>query len=607
MLSEAFRPRGYMITPQYLFENAEKYGNMPAMSTRKGEAERGVPWEWNTDTWSEVLEKTLEIAKSLHALGYEKHDKLSIYSYNRPEWFLIYAASQMLNGVAVGVYHTCSPEEVEWVVGNSESKFVFVGTNPQGGNDSQKMPNTRMDKIIGNLPQIQNAIVLEDSGSMNSDLAMNWEDFLTKGEGVDDSVIKERMNGVDIHDTCALIYTSGTTGNPKGVELTYDNFTFELDSIEKVIRFTPGDCYVSWLPLAHVFGQVADNHLWVRDAMHLHVVDNALHAVDYAKKVQPALFIGVPRIYEKVYSNLKSTLDSKAVIRIGLKIPVLKKVLQKAVKKKIGMVNCKYAITGAAPINPDILKLFHHIGVPLYEGYGMTETTAGASLNYEKNVKIGTVGRPMPGTELKTDTDGEIMFRGRHIMKGYYNNPEATAEVMDGEWLRSGDIGKIDSDGYVSITGRKKELYISSGGKNIAPLLIEETMKAIPLVSQCFLVGDGRKFCSALLTLDVSAILRDKFGMDGAHLPKDPAKQIALLNEQGHQLSEYTDSADIHAEVEAQVMELNKQFAPPEQIKKFTILPRDLTVDDGELTPTLKIRRIQIRENWATEIEDMYA
>ena len=597
-----------MITPQYLFKNAEKFGDMPAMSTRKGEAQRGVPWEWNTDTWSDILAKTLAIAKSLHALGYEKEDKLSIYSYNRPEWYLLYAASQMLNGVAVGVYHTCSPEEVEWVVGNSESKFVFVGTNPQGGDDASKMPNTRMDKIMGNLPLLQKAILLDDSGSMQNDNAISWAEFLAIGEGVDEATIKERMNAVDPHDTCALIYTSGTTGNPKGVELSYDNFTFELDCIEHVIRFTPGDCYVSWLPLAHVFGQVADNHLWARDAMHMHVVDNALHAVDFAKKVQPALFIGVPRIYEKVYSNLKSTIDSKAVLRIGLNIPILKKVLQKAVKKKIGMVNCKYAITGAAPINPDILRLFHKVGVPLYEGYGMTETTAGASINYNKNVKIGSVGRTMPGgSELKTDTDGEIMFRGRHVMKGYYKNPEATAEVMDGDWLRSGDIGKIDSDGFVTITGRKKELYVSSGGKNIAPLVIEETMKAIPLVSQCFLVGDARKFCSALLTLDVSAILRDKFGMDGAHLPKDPAKQIALLNEQGHELSEYTDSAEIHAEVEAQVMEFNKQFAPPEQIKKFTILPRDFTVDDGELTPTLKIRRIQIRENWATQIEDMYS
>ncbi len=597
-----------MTTPEYLFRNAEKYGNMPALSTRKGEPERGVAWEWDTYTWSDVLAKTLEIAKSLHALGYEKDDKVSIYSYNRPEWYLIYAATQMMNGVAVGVYHTCSPEEVEWVVGNSESKFVFVGTNPQGGGDASKMPTTRMDKIMDKLPLIEKAIVLDGSGTMGSEKSISWSDFLDIGKDVDEKLVRERMAGIDPHDTSSLIYTSGTTGNPKGVELTHDNFAFELACIAKIVRFDPGDGYVSWLPLAHVFGQAADNHLWVRDAMHMHVVDNALHAVDYSKKVQPALFIGVPRIYEKIYSNLKSTLDSKAVIRIGLKIPVLKKVLQKAVKRKIGMLNCKYAITGAAPINPDILRLFDLIGVPLFEGYGMTETTAGASINYPKNVKIGSVGRTMPGgTELKTDTDGEIMFRGRHVMKGYYKNPEATAEVMDNGWLRSGDIGKIDSDGFVTITGRKKELYVSSGGKNIAPLVIEETMKSIPLISQFFLVGDARKFCSGLVTLDVSAILRDKFGMDGAHLPKDPAKQIALLNEKGHQLSEYTDSEDIHAEIEQQVMELNKQFAPPEQVKKFTILPRDFTVDDGELTPTLKIRRIQIRENWSSEIEDMYA
>ncbi len=597
-----------MTTPEYLFRNAEKYGNMPALSTRKGEPERGVAWEWDTYTWSDVLAKTLEIAKSLHALGYEKDDKVSIYSYNRPEWYLIYAATQMMNGVAVGVYHTCSPEEVEWVVGNSESKFVFVGTNPQGGGDASKMPTTRMDKIMDKLPLIEKAIILDGSGTMGSEKSISWSDFLDIGKDVDEKLVRERMAGIDPHDTSSLIYTSGTTGNPKGVELTHDNFAFELACIAKIVRFDPGDGYVSWLPLAHVFGQAADNHLWVRDAMHMHVVDNALHAVDYSKKVQPALFIGVPRIYEKIYSNLKSTLDSKAVIRIGLKIPVLKKVLQKAVKRKIGMLNCKYAITGAAPINPDILRLFDLIGVPLFEGYGMTETTAGASINYPKNVKIGSVGRTMPGgTELKTDTDGEIMFRGRHVMKGYYKNPEATAEVMDNGWLRSGDIGKIDSDGFVTITGRKKELYVSSGGKNIAPLVIEETMKSIPLISQFFLVGDARKFCSGLVTLDVSAILRDKFGMDGAHLPKDPAKQIALLNEKGHQLSEYTDSEDIHAEIEQQVMELNKQFAPPEQVKKFTILPRDFTVDDGELTPTLKIRRIQIRENWSSEIEDMYA
>ncbi len=591
-----------MTTSECLFRNAEQYGDLPALS------DKGSDGEWNTDTWSDVLNNTLAIAKSLYAMGFEKGDKLSIYSYNRKEWYLIYAASQMLNGAAVGVYHTCSPEEVEWVVGNSDSKFIFIGNNPQDGNDPAKLPANRIAAIIDDLPAIEVAVVLDNSGSLDHAKATSWDEFLAKGANVPDSDIRSRMDGIQPSDTSSLIYTSGTTGNPKGVELSHDNFEFELSCIRNVIRFDPGDGYVSWLPLAHVFGQVADNHLWVSDTLHMRVVDNALHAIDYAKEVQPHLFIGVPRIYEKVYSNLKSTIDSKAIIRIGLGVPVLKKVLQKAVKRKIGMLNCKYAITGAAPINPDILHLFHRVGVPLYEGYGMTETTAGASMNYQGHNKIGSVGQTLPGgTELKTDEHGEIFFRGRHVMKGYYNNPEATAEVLQDGWLRSGDIGEIDADGFVKITGRIKEIYVSSGGKNIAPLVIEETMKAIPLVSQCFLVGDGRKYCSALLTLDVSAILRDKFEMDGSRLPKDPAEQIALLNKQGHELSEYTDSAEIHAEIDAEVQRLNAKFMPPEQIKKFTILPRDLTVDDGELTPTLKIRRKQIRENWTAEIEQMYS
>ena len=202
---------------------------------------------------------------------------------------------------------------------------------------------------------------------------------------------------------------------------------------------------------------------------------------------------------------------------------------------------------------------------------------------------------------------GEILFRGRHVMKGYYKNPEATADTIDSEgWLHSGDKGELDLDGYVKITGRIKELYVSSGGKNIAPLVIEETMKSIPMVSQCMLIGDGRKYCSALFTLDVGAILRDKHGMDPAKIPKDPTVQITTLEGFGKKLSDYTDSEEIHNEMLKSVNELNGRFSNPEQIKKFKILPRDLNVDFGELTPTLKIRRIQIRENWAAEIEAMY-
>tara|TARA_B100000287_G_scaffold254842_1_gene239544 strand:- start:128 stop:1444 length:1317 start_codon:yes stop_codon:yes gene_type:complete len=435
------------------------------------------------------------------------------------------------------------------------------------------------------------------------------------GSGLADSVVMERIAAVKPDDVASLIYTSGTTGNPKGVVLTHDNMDFEIGEVHKLVTFNQGEGYVSWLPCAHVFGQLADNHIWIRDAIHMRVVDNPLHSIDYCKEVNPHLFIGVPRIYEKVYSNLKSTIDSKAILRIGLKIPGLKKVLQKKVKEKIGFTNLKFAITGAAPINPDILHLFHDLGIPIYEGYGMTETSAGATLGHGGANKIGSVGKPLSGTELRiADPDeggnGEIQFRGRHVMAGYYKNPEATAETMteDG-WLKSGDLGKIDSDGFVYVTGRLKEIYVSSAGKNIAPLVIEETMKSIPVVSQCMLVGDNRKYCSALFTLDVGAILRDVHGLDGAtQVPKDPAEQLAKLAELGHDLSEYTAvGSDIYNQLEEAVMELNKKFSNPEQIKKFTVLPRDLGVDQGELTPTLKIRRKQIRENWAAEIEEMYA
>ena len=237
----------------------------------------------------------------------------------------------------------------------------------------------------------------------------------------------------------------------------------------------------------------------------------------------------------------------------------------------------------------------------------MTENTAGATLNYVGNNKIGSVGKALPNSEVKIKNDGEILLRGDHVMKGYYNNEQATAETIIDGWLHTGDVGEFDSDGYLSITGRKKEIYVSSAGKNIAPLVIEETMKSIPVVSQCFLVGDARKYCSALFTLDVGAILRDKLGLESNVIPKDPGEQLATLKEKGHDLSDFTESDELKSEIQSHVDDLNGQFSNPEQLKKFSILPRDFTIDDGELTPTLKIRRKQISENWSEVIESMYS
>ena len=587
-------------TPHLLRQNAQQYANEPAISWKDSEG------TWQTDSWDEYYNFCLSISKSLLALGLNTDDKMSIYSYNRREWFGCYMASQMLDGAAVGVYHTCSPEEVEWIVGNSDSKIVFVGNNPMDNGEDEKMPNHRLLKVIDRLDQVETVVMMSGVDTLGHDKCMSWDEFIDKGKDVDNSEVDARIENINPDSTSALIYTSGTTGNPKGVELTHKNWTFEISSLDNLFVFHQGEKYISWLPMAHVFAQAMDNHYWVLHAMHLYVCDNPLEIVDHAKEIKPNLFIGVPRIYEKIYSNLKANIDGKAILKYGLKIPGLSGLLKKKLKEATGFIDTTVAISGAAPINPSILTLFQSIGIPLYEGYGLTENTAGATLNFDGCNKIGTVGKAMPMVEMKIAEDGEVLIKGGNVMKGYYKNPEATADSLKDGWLYTGDLGSIDSEGYVKITGRKKEIYVSSGGKNIAPLVIEETMKSIPLISQCFLEGDGRKYCSAVFTLDVGAILRDKLGMEAPKIPKDPAEQLSVLSEMGKSLSDYTDSDEIFSEIEESVQHLNGQFSNPEQVKKFVILPRDLTVDDGELTPTLKIRRKQIRENWSSEIESMY-
>ncbi len=589
-----------MITPKYLLQNIDKFGNEPALSIKDRNG------NWKTDTWNDFYQCVIDISKSLLACNIGIDEKISIYSYNRREWYSCYAAAQYINSVAVGIYHTCSSSEVDWIVGNSDSKIVFVGNNPNDNGETDKMPNHRLLSILDKLDKIEYVVLMEGVEKLEHTKIITWEEFISKGSTINNSNVKERNESIKLEATSSLIYTSGTTGNPKGVELTYDNWQFEVSRTGYFLEINQGDRYVSWLPLAHVFGQLVDNHVWIKNALHMYVVDSPLAIVDYAKEVKPHIFIGVPRIYEKIYSNLKSAIESKTILKVGLKLPILSGLLKKKLKDAVGFSNVRYAATGAAPINPDILKLFQFLDIPLFEGYGMTENTAVATVNHHSNNKIGTVGIPLHETEIKISEEGEILLRGQYVMKGYYKNDEATNESIIDGWLHTGDVGEIDSDGFLSITGRKKEIYISSGGKNIAPLVIEEKMKSIPILSQCFLVGDTRKYCSALFTLDVAAILRDKVGIETHKIPKDPTEQLVQLKEYGYSLSDFTENEDIKTEIQSYVDDLNRQFSNPEQIKKFSILPRDFTIDHGELTPTLKIRRKQINENWSDIIESMY-
>ena len=588
------------ITPKILLQNAELYEAESALSVKDQEG------NWHHTNWSDLYAEIMDISKALFACGVGINDKVSIYSYNRKEWYAGYLAAQTIGGVAVGVYHTCSSQEVEWIVGNSDSKVVFVGDNPMDNGEKEKMPNHRIQKILDNLPQVETVVMMNGIEVLNHEKMISWEDFIDRGKDISVNTVTDILDKLTLDHTACLIYTSGTTGNPKGVELTHKNWSFEIRVSNEVFKFHQGERYVSWLPLAHVFGQLIDVNYWVHNALHLHICDSPLKIVDYAKEVKPHLFIGVPRIYEKIYSNLKSAIDGKAILKYGLKIPGLSTLLKGKLKVAIGFTDTRFLISGAAPINTDILHLFQSLDIPLFEGYGMTENSAAATANHGNANKIGTVGQAIPETEIKIAKDGEILMRGDHVMKGYYKNPEATNETIIDGWLYTGDVGEIDDEGFLKITGRKKEIYVTSGGKNIAPLIIEETMKSISLLSQCFLVGDGRKYCSALFTLDVSVILRDKLGVDANAIPKDPEGQIIMLTEKGHTLSDFTENEDIYSEIQAQVDVLNPRFSNPEQVKKFSILSRDFTIDDGELTPTLKIRRKQIRENWDSVIESMY-
>ncbi len=588
-------------TPKYLLDNKNKYPDEPALSEKK----EGV---WSTMTWYEYYDYTIKIAKSLFAMDLLAGEKVSIYSYNRKEWFGCYSALQMLNSTSVAVYHTSSPSEVEWIVDNSDSKIIFVGHNPNDNREEDKMPIKRLLSILDNIKSIETVVLMgDDIVAKRNEKIISWDDFIAKGTNISEDDILERMNSIDGDDTSSLIYTSGTTGNPKGVELTHNNFKIELDSVGDVLKFDQGDRYVSWLPLAHVFGQLVDNHYWVRRALHMSIVDSPLNTIDYAKEIQPHLFISVPRIYEKVYSNLIAAIETKIILKIGLKIPGLSSIFKKKLKKAAGFGSNRFSISGAAPINPEILEFFHYLGIPIYEGYGMTENTAGISINYEGYNKIGSVGQCMPFFDIKIASDGEILIKGDNVMKGYYKNKKATDETIIDGWLHTGDVGKIDTDGYLFITGRKKEIYVSSSGKNIAPLIIEETIKSIPIVSQCFLVGDNKKFCSALITLDMGVILRDHIGIDVNEIPKDPARQNELIISNNKKLSDFTGSRDIFNSISNHIKKLNQKFSSPEQIKKFSILPRDFSIDEGELTPTLKMRRKHINDNWSEFIDKMYS
>ncbi|HWC26407.1 MAG TPA: long-chain fatty acid--CoA ligase [Solirubrobacteraceae bacterium] len=559
---------------------------------------------WRRTSYPELGRDVRAIAKGLIALGVEPGDRVAILSNTRAEWTLADFGAICAGAVVVPVYQTNSPDECQYVLEHSGATALFC-------EDDEQL--AKIAEVRDALPELRHLLRFEGEGGD----ALTLDELRAAGAEVSDGDLDSRIGAIGASDVATIVYTSGTTGPPKGCMLTHGNLRADLDGVRQRLEIADGDdvIYV-FLPLAHVLTRIvqlfavdagAEMAYWRRDPKQI---------VDDVQVIKPTHLPSVPRIFEKIHtaatakaeqaSGVKAALFHWAVGvgremarredgagRPGLVHKAQHVLADRLVLHKIRDLfggQLKLALSGAAPIDTDILEFFRAAGVWVLEGYGMTENCAVETLNTIEEHKFGTVGRPLPGCEVRIADDGEVLMRGPNVFVGYFRDEEATRETLVDGWLHSGDLGEIDADGYLRITGRKKDLIVTSSGKNIAPSNIEQAIKLCRWVSQAVVYGDRRPYLTALLTLDP-----DEAGALAEHVgasSKDPA---ALAQDPA-----------VRAELQAAVDEANKKFARIEQVKRFTVLERDLSQDDDELTPTLKVKRKLVYERHADRFAALY-
>jgi long-chain acyl-CoA synthetase len=582
-----------------LHENGRSRANAPAYFTRAQD-------HWVPVTWKEYLAEVRQAAKALIALGFQPGQGVCILGFNRPEWTIFDLGGMLAGGHATGIYTSNSPSEVQYIIHHSEAPIVLI---------ENEMQWQKINEVRDDLPDLKHVVLMKGT-HIDDPLAMDWEDFLAAGAEISDEEIDKRLDSIEPDTLAQLIYTSGTTGPPKGVMLSHNNLLWTANMAIGLLNLTPSDSVISYLPLSHIAEQMFTIHTAIVTGYQVYYIQYPPQ--DYLnatfKEVKPTLVFGVPRIWERfrdgVQANLAEATGAKAKIAnwalgVGAKASALKrqgkepsgllkiqhnlaeKLVFSKIKEGLGLSRAKFCISSAAPISPEIITFFNSVNIPLFELYGQSEDCGPTTTNLPHANKIGTVGRALPGTTVSLDEDGEIIVQGEHVFMGYYKDPAATEETLYDGWLHSGDLGQFDEEGFLTIVGRKKEIIITSGGKNIAPKNIEAALKNIPLVAQAVVIGEQRRYLTALLTLEPVAAqaFADAHGITG-ELHTDPKLLEAMQKE-----------------IDERV---NSHFARVEQVRKFHILPRDFTVEDGELTPTLKIKRRVINEHFGDEIEAMY-
>ncbi len=577
---------------------ASAHGNKPAMKVKEG-------GRWVTTTWSEYRDQVRLAARAFIHLGLQPGTGVSIIGYNSPEWFVADVAAIFAGGFPAGIYTTSSPEQCQYIAEHSDSTLAVVENRAQ---------LAKFLEIRDQLPKLKAIVVIDGSGEGEGVYA--WSDLAELAAHVEESTLDECIAAQNPDDCCTLIYTSGTTGNPKAVMISHDNITWTAKvSLDPYGGVGPTDRVLSYLPLSHIAEQIVSLHGPMCGGACTHFAESLDKLGDNLREVRPTMFLGVPRVWEKIQAKIVAGAAQNSGLKkkigawargVGLRAgraeqaggsaPLLHGVAEKLVfskvRERLGLQDSRLQVTSAAPISRSTLEFFLSLGVRIVEVYGMSECTGPTTISPPPHkYRTGKVGLALPGSEVKIASDGEICMRGRHVFLGYYKNPEATAEALDEEgWLHSGDIGEFDSEGFLQITDRKKDLIITAGGENIAPQVIEGQLKAIPVVSQAIVVGDRRKHLSALFTLDETQV----------------QQTIEQSGSPAHTMAEAADCAKVRSWLFEQVEGVNQHLARVQTIKKIAILPVDLSVEAGELTPTMKVKRKVVNQKYADLIDAFY-
>lgn len=592
--------------PKLFFHRVEKYKDRVALRKK----ELGL---WNKITWRQYGEMVRRVGMGLVALGLKPKDRVAIIGDSRPEWLYADLGNLSVNGVSVGVYTTCSSEEVKYHLSHSEARFFFVEDEEQ------------LDKALEireQLPNLEKIIVMDMKGlrHFNDPMVISFDELLEKGREIDEkdpALFKQRVEKTRPQDIATFVYTSGTTGPPKAAMLSHFNVLSNSNSFAKHVPAFDTDVILSYLPLCHIGERTMSVYHAINMGFTVFFAESPDTVPENLREVSPTFFFGVPRIWEKFHSAINigvqnATWFKRQSYRLAMKVGetaarkkmnhqrlsfLLWSINQLAsvtvfrkTKRLLGIDRARFALSGAAPINPDVLRYFHALGVNIRESYGMTETSSLISMHKDGNIRLGTCGEPLPGVEVKIGKDGEILVRGDNVFQGYFKDEENTKRTLVDGWLHTGDLGEMDEDGSLRITGRQKDVMITSGGKNVSPQYIENMLKSSPYIVDGVVIGDGRKYLTAIIIVDEDNVI--KYAQDN----RVPFTTYASL----------TKTKEILKLIGDEVEKVNAKLARVEQIKKFAITEKILDQEDDELTPTMKVKRKKISEVYKDLIESMY-